>query len=63
MEARDADGAFYPLEQRIARWPRCSPDTLIEHVQRDLLAYADGALRDDAAILAVRRTAAVGATS
>ncbi|MGW0817684.1 PP2C family protein-serine/threonine phosphatase [Streptomyces viridiviolaceus] len=57
VEARDAHGAFYPLEARLARWPRCGPDTLIEHVRRDLLAHTDGALRDDAAILALRRTA------
>ncbi|MGY1577302.1 PP2C family protein-serine/threonine phosphatase [Streptomyces sp. MN13] len=62
VEARDADGAFYPLERRLARWPRCSPDTLVEHVRRDLLTHTDGALGDDAAILAVRRTAASAAS-
>ncbi|MBB5932830.1 PP2C family protein-serine/threonine phosphatase [Streptomyces echinatus] len=57
VEARDSSGAFYPLEERLALWVRCHPDTLVECVQRDLLAHTGGALRDDAAILAIRRTA------
>ncbi|GHF16673.1 hypothetical protein GCM10014715_84850 [Streptomyces spiralis] len=56
-EARDSSGAFYPLEERLAQWTKCHPDTLLECVQHDLLAHTGGALRDDAAMLAVRRTA------
>ncbi|MER6979927.1 PP2C family protein-serine/threonine phosphatase [Streptomyces carpinensis] len=57
VEARDSRGAFYPLEERLAQWTKCSPETLIERIQRDLHAHTNGALHDDAAILAVRRTA------
>lgn len=57
VEARDNGGVFYPLERRLTRWPRCGPDALVEHVRQDLLAHAGGALLDDAAILALRRTA------
>lgn len=57
VEARDSSGAFYPLEERLALWQKCHPDTLIDCVQRDLLAHTGGALGDDAAILAIRRTA------
>ncbi|MER6979710.1 PP2C family protein-serine/threonine phosphatase [Streptomyces carpinensis] len=56
VEARDSSGTFYPLEERLGLWTKCHPDTLIEYVQRDLLAHTGGALPDDAAILAVRRT-------
>nr|WP_263982525.1 PP2C family protein-serine/threonine phosphatase [Streptomyces spinosus] len=57
VEARDTGGTFYPLERRLTRWPRCAPDTLVERVRQDLLAHTGGALRDDAAVLALRRTA------
>ncbi|MGW5607281.1 PP2C family protein-serine/threonine phosphatase [Streptomyces sp. NPDC003753] len=56
-EARDSSGVFYPLEERLAQWAKCHPDTLLECLQHDLLAHTGGALRDDAAMLAVRRTA------
>ncbi len=57
VEARDSSGAFYPLQERLARWTKYGPEALVERVQRDLLAHTGGALLDDAAILAVRRTA------
>ncbi|WP_234376925.1 PP2C family protein-serine/threonine phosphatase [Streptomyces sp. TP-A0356] len=56
VEARDRDHTFYPLEERVALWTRCSPDTLVHRIQRDLLTYADGALGDDAAVVAIHRT-------
>ncbi|MFD7181355.1 PP2C family protein-serine/threonine phosphatase [Streptomyces sp. NPDC059904] len=56
VEARDSSGAFYPLEERLVLWTKCHPDTLVECVQRDLLTHTGGALRDDAAVLAVQRT-------
>ncbi|MER6975870.1 PP2C family protein-serine/threonine phosphatase [Streptomyces carpinensis] len=58
VEARDTAGVFYPLQERLALWTKCSPEMLIERVERDLLAHAGGALQDDAAILAVRRMTA-----
>lgn len=54
-EARDRNGAFYPLVERTARWATCAPDTLVTHLRRDLLAYCGGRLGDDAALLAIRR--------
>ncbi|WP_330342349.1 PP2C family protein-serine/threonine phosphatase [Streptomyces sp. NBC_00557] len=59
VEARDASGAFYPLEGRLAQWAKCSPEALIEWLQRDLLTYTGGALRDDAAVLVIRRAGLV----
>ncbi|WP_445527544.1 PP2C family protein-serine/threonine phosphatase [Streptomyces cyslabdanicus] len=55
VEARDRSRAFYPLEERVAQWARCGPGTLVQHVVEDLLAHTDGALGDDAALLAIRR--------
>ncbi|MDX3075770.1 SpoIIE family protein phosphatase [Streptomyces sp. MI02-7b] len=57
VEARDSSGAFHPLQERLARWTKYGPEELIELVRRDLLAHTGGSLGDDAAIVAVRRTA------
>jgi serine phosphatase RsbU (regulator of sigma subunit) len=54
-EARDESGVFYPLAERASRWADGSPDALVAHLRRDLVAYVGGRLGDDAAILAVRR--------
>ncbi|WP_042425630.1 PP2C family protein-serine/threonine phosphatase [Streptacidiphilus anmyonensis] len=54
-EARNGDGTFYPLPERAARWTAATPEALVEHLRRDLLAYCGGRLGDDAALLAVRR--------
>ncbi|GAA2717920.1 MULTISPECIES: PP2C family protein-serine/threonine phosphatase [Streptomyces] len=54
-EARDASGHFYPLRERLAAMPHLSPDALAARLLADLLAYAGGALGDDAALLVVRR--------
>ncbi|MEU6012205.1 PP2C family protein-serine/threonine phosphatase [Streptomyces sp. NPDC047453] len=56
VEARDSSKAFYPLQERVAEWTQNSPRTLVQCVEKDLLAHADGALSDDAAILAIQRT-------
>jgi serine phosphatase RsbU (regulator of sigma subunit) len=56
VEARDSSRAFYPLEERVAQWTKNSPKTLVQHVETDLLTHANGALGDDAAILAIQRT-------
>ncbi|ARF58756.1 PP2C family protein-serine/threonine phosphatase [Streptomyces gilvosporeus] len=55
IEARDRNNAFYPLAQRVAQWTRSSPDALVQNIQRDLLAHAEGSLGDDAALLAIQR--------
>ena len=55
IEARDAEGAFYPLADRLARWTADGPDTLLSAVRADLLRYADARLGDDIAMVAVQR--------
>jgi hypothetical protein len=55
IEARDADGAFYPFETRAAQWSEAGPESLLHHIQRDLLAHTRGRLDDDAALVALRR--------
>ncbi|CUW25760.1 MULTISPECIES: PP2C family protein-serine/threonine phosphatase [Streptomyces] len=57
VEARDERGRFYPLAERVARWTEDSPEALMHHLRRDLLAHAGGRLGDDAALIAVQRTA------
>ncbi|MER5548511.1 PP2C family protein-serine/threonine phosphatase [Streptomyces sp. CG4] len=57
MEARDARGRFYPLIERAVRWTDDSPEALMHHVRRDLLSHAGGRLGDDAALIALHRTA------
>ncbi|MFC5721688.1 PP2C family protein-serine/threonine phosphatase [Streptomyces gamaensis] len=57
-EARDEQGRFYPLAQRLAGMPEVgSPRVLVDRIVADLLSYAGGELSDDAALLAVRREA------
>jgi serine phosphatase RsbU (regulator of sigma subunit) len=55
VEARDPGGVFYPLAERVAKWPGGGPRTLVEHVRADLLDYVGGRLGDDAAMVAVQR--------
>ncbi|WP_309074994.1 PP2C family protein-serine/threonine phosphatase [Streptomyces sp. NWU339] len=58
IEARDAEGAFYPLTERAASWTLHSPSALIHHLRTDLLAHVGGHLVDDAAVIAVQHTPA-----
>lgn len=58
IEARDEEGAFYPLLERVSRWAVGNPEALVTRLCRDLLAHAGGRLGDDAAFLAVKRTRA-----
>ncbi|MBP2047713.1 serine phosphatase RsbU (regulator of sigma subunit) [Streptomyces griseochromogenes] len=53
IEARDADGVFYPLMERAAQWAGSSPEKLLHHVRRDLLDHVGGRLNDDAALIAL----------
>ena len=59
VEARDAQGRFYPLVERVAQWTDAPPEALMHHIRRDLLAHAGGRLGDDAALIALHRTPAV----
>lgn len=54
-EARDPSGVFYPLEDRLAHWHDASPDQVVGTLQTELLRHTRGNLRDDVAVLAVRR--------
>ncbi|WP_420711562.1 PP2C family protein-serine/threonine phosphatase [Streptomyces sp. NRRL F-4489] len=54
-EARDADGAFYPLAERAGAWSRSSPQHVLRRLREDLLVHTGGRLGDDAAAVAVRR--------
>ncbi|MFJ7194670.1 MULTISPECIES: PP2C family protein-serine/threonine phosphatase [unclassified Streptomyces] len=55
IEARDHNGVFYPFAERAAQWTDHLPEALLQHIERDLIAHADGRLGDDAALLAIRR--------
>ncbi|MGW4381250.1 PP2C family protein-serine/threonine phosphatase [Kitasatospora sp. NPDC004531] len=52
-EARDGDGAFYPLTARLGTLPITDPDTLVAFLDQDVRRHA-GALSDDVAVLALR---------
>ena len=55
IEARDRDGRFYPLADRLAHWTAGTPQALLEKVKADLLRYVDTKLADDVAMVAVQR--------
>ena len=54
-ETRDRKGAFYPLAERLAAWTEEAPAALVEAITDDLLAYAAAPLKDDMALVVVRR--------
>ncbi|MEU0834135.1 PP2C family protein-serine/threonine phosphatase [Streptomyces sp. NPDC005969] len=58
IEARDRDGVFYPFAERAAQWSDKTPEALLHHIQRDLLAHTRGNLGDDIALIAIRRATA-----
>jgi serine phosphatase RsbU (regulator of sigma subunit) len=53
-EARNQDGAFYPLLERVSRWAGKAPEQLVQRLCQDLLGHAGGRLEDDAALIAVQ---------
>ncbi|MGI5290179.1 PP2C family protein-serine/threonine phosphatase [Nonomuraea polychroma] len=55
-EARDPQGAFYPLEQRLRTWAREPPARLAASLEADLRRFTRAAPRDDVAVLTVTRT-------
>ncbi|MFH0176567.1 PP2C family protein-serine/threonine phosphatase [Streptomyces cacaoi] len=57
IEARNADGRFYPFTERAPEWTKNGPDELLRLLQDDLLAHVHGHLDDDAAVVAIRRLA------
>ncbi|MGW0080088.1 PP2C family protein-serine/threonine phosphatase [Streptomyces sp. NPDC003393] len=54
-ETRDAEGAFYPLAERVAQWAALPPRTLLDRLHEDLLIHSGGRLEDDIAALAAYR--------
>lgn len=54
-EARGTDGAFFPLEQRLAGWPGLTPEELTPVLRDDLQRFTGGDHRDDVAWLALQR--------
>ncbi|GAA2239870.1 PP2C family protein-serine/threonine phosphatase [Kitasatospora cystarginea] len=55
-EARDRSRAFYPLTDRVSAWSTADPPDLLRHIRHDLVDHVGGRLRDDAALIALRRT-------
>ncbi|MGW8886299.1 PP2C family protein-serine/threonine phosphatase [Streptomyces sp. NPDC055749] len=55
VEARDATGAFYPLNERIVGWTESNPHTFLNRLRHDLLDHVGGRLGDDAAMIAIER--------
>ncbi|MGC0334359.1 serine phosphatase RsbU (regulator of sigma subunit) [Streptomyces sp. SAI-170] len=55
IEARDRDGTFYPLAQRVAGMADKGPGTLLARLRQDLIRHAGGHLGDDAAMVAIER--------
>lgn len=54
-EARSAEGDFYPLDQRLRSWEHSDPRRLLSALQDDLYRFTGGDLRDDIAVLVLRR--------
>ncbi|MEW2491211.1 PP2C family protein-serine/threonine phosphatase [Streptomyces sp. NPDC048411] len=52
-EARDASGAFYPLDARLGRLAGYEPSELLDALHADLDAFSGGVRRDDIAMLAL----------
>ncbi|MFD0019653.1 PP2C family protein-serine/threonine phosphatase [Streptomyces sp. NPDC058382] len=56
-EARDATGAFYPLDARLGRWAGLGPRELLDTLHADLEDFSGGVRRDDVAMLTLRPSA------
>ncbi|MFF2846556.1 PP2C family protein-serine/threonine phosphatase [Streptomyces sp. NPDC058001] len=57
IEARNAAGRFYPLEDRLTQWVSSDSDEVLDALQDDLLRHVGTRLVDDAAMVTLRRTA------
>jgi serine phosphatase RsbU (regulator of sigma subunit) len=56
VEARNRNGEFYPLAERIRQWTELPPARLLDAVHTDLRRHVGARLGDDVAMMAVRRT-------
>jgi Stage II sporulation protein E (SpoIIE) len=54
-DARDRSGVFFPLDEVLADAPGIDPEELAGAVRERLIAHTQGAPRDDAAVLVLRR--------
>ncbi|MDA8370277.1 MAG: PP2C family protein-serine/threonine phosphatase [Nocardiopsaceae bacterium] len=54
-EARDTAGAFYPLAKRLPAWDGDSPTQIAESLGADVRMFTGNRLRDDIAVLVLRR--------
>lgn len=54
-EARDADGVFYPFDERVGRWAGQEPEDLLDALRADLETFTGGVRRDDVAVLVLSR--------
>ncbi|MFC1415596.1 PP2C family protein-serine/threonine phosphatase [Streptacidiphilus cavernicola] len=54
-EARDREGRFYPLPERLAALPAQDPDGVLDQLLADVVGYVPDGLTDDAALLVFRR--------
>ncbi|MFF8914843.1 PP2C family protein-serine/threonine phosphatase [Streptomyces sp. NPDC015032] len=57
-EARDASGAFYPLDARLGRWAQRGPREVLDALHADLESFSEGVRRDDIAALVLCRAPA-----
>jgi serine phosphatase RsbU (regulator of sigma subunit) len=55
IEARDPEGRFYPLPERVLLLRGPDPQAALDHLRADLLDFVAGPLGDDAAMLLLRR--------
>lgn len=54
-EARNPEGEFYPLAERLGEWAELPTSTLLERLSEDVNRHVGGPLSDDAALLVVQR--------
>ncbi|GAA4240290.1 PP2C family protein-serine/threonine phosphatase [Actinomadura meridiana] len=54
-EARNQQGVFYPLTDRVGDLDAIDPESMLDLIQKDLVRYVGAPLGDDAAMLLLRR--------
>ncbi|NBM17207.1 PP2C family protein-serine/threonine phosphatase [Streptomyces sp. GC420] len=59
-EARDPEGAFYPLEERVGAWRDVRPLEVTTTLRRELEEHTRGSATDDRAVLVLRRRTTAG---
>ncbi|WP_244217517.1 PP2C family protein-serine/threonine phosphatase [Streptomyces carpinensis] len=54
-EARNAEGVFYPLAERVVAWANLASRPLVQRIAADVRRYAGGRLHDDMAMVIAQR--------